>query len=288
MEAFDCIVIGAGPAGLSAAVNLRQRGKSVLVASGGQPSLAKAERVDNYLGLPGLTGAQLMERFAAHAKGAGAVLRTGRVGNVMPFNGRFMVNLNGDILEAGAVILACGVAQAKPVPGEADLLGHGVSYCATCDGMLYRSRPVAVWGLSEDAPEEANFLSEIGCIVTYIAAKRPQALREGVAFCAGRVEAVLGEEAVRAVRVNGAELPVEGAFLLRSAAPPDALVPGLALEDGFVKTDALLRTNIPGLFAAGDLTGKPFQVARAVGDGLVAGLSAAEYLSAQGKAATNA
>ena len=123
-----------------------------------------------------------------------------------------------------------------------------------------------------------------GCAVTYIAAKRPEALDAAVVFCAGRVEAVLGDASVRAVRVNGSELPVEGAFILRPSAPPDALAPGLAMENGFVKTDAFLRTNISGLFAAGDLTGKPFQVANAVGDGLIAGLGAAEYLSESGAA----
>lgn len=279
MEAFDCIVIGAGPAGLSAALNLRQRGKSVLVVSSGEPLLARAERVDNYLGVSGVTGAQLMERFTAHAREFGAVLRAGRVGNVMPFNGRFMANVDGEILETGAVVLACGVSRARPVPGEADLLGRGVSYCATCDGMLYRGRPVAVWGLSDDAPGEAEFLRGIGCAVTYIAERRPEELDASVAFCAGRVEAILGETAVRAVRVCGEEIPVEGVFLLRAAAPPDALVPGLAMRDGFVETDTMLRTNIPGLFAAGDMTGKPLQVANAVGEGLIAALSAAEYLS---------
>ena len=247
---FDCIVIGAGPAGLSAALNLRQRGKTVLVVHSGETLLAKAEQVDNYLGMPGLSGKQMMERFTQHARDAGAVLRKGRAGNVMPFGGRFMVNLDGDILETGAVVLACGVSKAKPVPGEAELLGRGVSYCATC----------------------------IGCSVTYIAGRRPDTLEAGVAFRAGRVEAVEGGAAVEAVRVGGAALPVQGVFILRAATPPDALVPGLALENGFVKTDAAMRTNIPGLFAAGDMTGKPLQVANAVGDGLVAALAAVDYL----------
>ena len=103
---FDCIVVGAGPAGLSAALNLRQRGKTVLVVHSGETLLAKAEQVDNYLGMPGLSGKQMMERFTQHARDAGAVLRKGRAGNVMPFGGRFMVNLDGDILETGAVVLA--------------------------------------------------------------------------------------------------------------------------------------------------------------------------------------
>ena len=264
---FDCIVIGAGPAGLSAALNLRQRGKTVLVVHSGETLLAKAEQVDNYLGMPGLSGKQMMERFTQHARDAGAVLRKGRAGNVMPFGGRFMVNLDGDILETGAVVLACGVSKAKPVPGEAELLCRGVSYCATCDGMLYRGRAVAVWGLSPEAPQEANFLHGIGCSVTYIAGRRPDTLEAGVAFRAGRVEAV---------RVGGATLPVQGVFILRAATPPDALVPGLALENGFVKTDAAMRTSIPRLYAAGDMLGAPLQVAKAVGEGLIAGLCAAE------------
>lgn len=275
---WDCIIVGAGPAGLSAALNLCRRGKRALVVSGGETLLSRAEQVDNYLGLPGLSGKMLMERFTSHARDAGAVLRAGRVGNVLPFDGRFLVNVDGGILDAGAVILACGVPQAKAVPGEAELLGRGVSYCATCDGMLYRGRAVAVWGLCDDAPREAEFLRGIGCAVTFIAARRPQALGGGIAFRAGRVEAVLGGAAVEAVRVGGETLPVEGVFILRAAMPPDALVPGLALRDGFVETDAHMRTRIPGLFAAGDLTGKPLQVANAVGDGLVAALSAVEYL----------
>ena len=111
---FDCIVIGAGPAGLSAALNLRQRGKTVLVVHSGETLLAKAEQVDNYLGMPGLSGKQMMERFTQHARDAGAVLRKGRAGNVMPFGGRFMVNLDGDILETGAVVLACGASGESP------------------------------------------------------------------------------------------------------------------------------------------------------------------------------
>jgi len=280
---YDCIVIGAGPAGLSAALNLRQRGKTVLAVSGGESLLAKAEQVDNYLGLPGMTGKAMMDCFTQHAVRAGAQLHAGRVGNVMPLDGHFLVNLDGDILEAGAVILACGVSRAKPVPGEADLLGRGVSYCATCDGMLYRGRAVAVWGLCDEAPREANFLAEIGCAVTYIAAKRPEGLRDDIVFLAGRVEAVTGSSVLESVRVHGADTAVQGLFILRAATPPDALVPGLALADGSVVTDAHMATSIPGLFAAGDVRGKPLQVACAVGDGLIAALSAVAYLDEQNK-----
>ena len=268
---FDCIVIGAGPAGLSAALNLRQRGKTVLVVHSGETLLAKAEQVDNYLGMPGLSGKQMMERFTQHARDAGAVLRKGRAGNVMPFGGRFMVNLDGDILETGAVVLACGVSKARPVPGEAELLGRGVSYCATCDGMLYRGRAVAVWGLSPEAPQEANFLHGIGCSVTY--------------FDHPRTCAITGGDRVSAVTCDGETVTAEGVFLLRPTMAPTDLFQGLELEGDYVRTDRRMATNLPGVFAAGDCTGGALQVSKAVGEGLVAGQSAAAYL--EGKRSEN-
>lgn len=276
---LDCIVVGGGPAGLSAAINLHQRGKSCLVLSAGAGYLAKAERMDNYLGMPGMTGQEMLCQFGEHAAGMDIEVRTGRVGNILPFDGRFMVNFGGDMLESRSIILATGVSKAKPVAGEAERLGMGVSYCATCDGMLYRGRDVVVWGLAEEAASEANFLAGIGCRVTFVAARRPAELEEAIPFEAGAIREVLGEGVVSAVRLaDGRELPCTGVFILRAAVAPDTLLPGLELEDGFVRTGRDMSTSVPGVFAAGDLVGKPLQVAKAVGEGLVAALSAAEYL----------
>ena len=112
--------------------------------------------------------------------------------------------------------------------------------------------------------------------MTYIAAKRPQALAQGIAFVSGAVTAVYGGAAVTAVDVKGEMLETDGLFILRPAAPPDALVPGIGMENGRVKTDAAMRTSIPRLYAAGDMLGAPLQVAKAVGEGLIARLCAAE------------
>ncbi|WP_367924746.1 NAD(P)/FAD-dependent oxidoreductase [uncultured Ruthenibacterium sp.] len=278
-KVWDCIVVGGGPAGLSAAINLRQRGKQPLVLSAGENLLRKAEQVDNYLGLPGLTGSEMMDQFLRHAHHLSVEIRTAQAGNIMPLGDTFLVNAGGEILTCRSVILACGVSKAKTVPGEEEFLGRGVSYCATCDGMLYRGQEIAVWGLGPDAPDEAAFLASIGCHVHYIAQKKPESLADGIEFLQGRVDAVEGAQTVEHVNVGDQKLPVAGVFILRASVPAGALVPGLSLtEEGFVSADSKKQTSIPGLFVAGDMCGKPLQVAKAVGDGLVAALSCAEYL----------
>lgn len=277
---YDILVIGAGPAGLSAALQARVRGKSVLVVAGDDRdnALYKAHQVDNYLGLPGLTGAELLDRFAAHARETGVERRTGRVLGVMPVGDRFYVSIDSDMEEAGAVILALGVSRGKKYPGEAEFLGRGVSYCATCDGALYREKRVAVVGLSADAPEEAAFLKQLGCQVTYVAAKRPEHLENDIPFVKGVKLEIRGEKAVTVLEADGEEIPCDGVFLLRPSLVPADLLPGLETDGGYITADRDGRTNIPGVFAAGDCTGLPLQVSKAVGEGLVAGLRAAEYL----------
>lgn len=157
MDRFDCAVIGGGPAGLSAAINLHQRGKTVQVLGAAPGFLAKAEQVDNYLGMPGVTGEEMLRQFSAHAAAMGIQALPGRVANILPMGNGFMINFNGEILESRTIVLACGIARAKPVPGEAEFLGRGVSYCATCDGMLYRGKKLLVWGFPRRRPTRQTF-----------------------------------------------------------------------------------------------------------------------------------
>lgn len=282
---YDIAVIGGGPAGLSAAINARARDKSVLVITNDhrESPLYRAERVDNYLGMPGQTGPDILDAFQRHAEASGAVFRRGRVLNIMQAGGTCYLGVGSDVEEAGAVVLATGVSRGKKYPGEAEYLGRGVSYCATCDGMLYRGKAVVVVGLAPDAAEEAGFLHKLGCHVTYVSGKEPHGLDPAIPFVrAARLE-ILGEGAVTALRADGAELPCDGVFILRHAVAPTDLLPGLALEDGYVAVDREMKTNFPGIFAAGDCTGTPLQLAKAAGEGLVAGQRAAEYLDSQPK-----
>ncbi len=276
----DVAVLGAGPAGLSAAINVRARGKSVMVIGNpiSENPLYKAPVVDNYPGLPGISGAALLRQLVDHARESGAQLHTGRVLNAANMGDHFFVNLGRDMAQARCLILAIGAQRGIKLPGEEALLGRGVSWCATCDGMLYRGKQVAVIGLSPDAPSEANFLHEIGCQVTYVARKAPEGLDPAIPVVVGKTPRIEGTTSVSAVQVDETTVPCQGAFILRSAMAPNDLMPALTLENGYILTDRTMATNLPGVFACGDCIGSPLQIAKAVGDGLIAGQSAADYV----------
>ena len=264
---YDILVIGGGPAGLSTAVNARARGRSVLVVSNPlkENPLWPAERVDNYPGLPGVSGAELLKDLRRHAEQAGAEFVTGRALSSVRMPEDWYVSVGPDMYNAKAVVLAAGVARGKKFPGEAEFLGRGVSYCATCDGMLYRDKDVAVLGYSDSARQEAEFLERIGCRVTYF--NRPKNCE------------IRGDDKARSVTCDGRNAEVDCVFILRPALAPTDLFPGLETEKGYVAVDRRMATNLPGVFAAGDCTGGPLQVAKAVGEGLIAGQSAAAYVS---------
>lgn len=280
---YDIIVLGSGPAGLSAAVTARGRNKSVLVIGNRwqDSPLARAELVDNYLGMPGMTGMEMLEAFQRHAQEMGVEQVTGKVLSIMEWEG-FNLTVGSQLYQGSALILAPGVVRQAKFPGEETYLGRGVSYCATCDGMLYRNKPVAVVGRSKDAPHEAAYLKSIGCQVVYVAPKRPDQLEEDIPFLQAAKLAVKGEQTVTALEADGADIPVNGVFILREAVAPGDLLPGLTLEKGAIHVDRNMATSVPGVFAAGDATGAPLQVSKAVGEGLIAALSACEYLDRNG------
>lgn len=255
---YNLLVVGGGPAGLTAAIHARARDRSVLVISN-EPTaspLCKAPRMANFPGLPGVTGLELVERLVKQARDLGAEFRQGRALSVMPMGKSVMVSVENDAVEGQAVILATGVSRAAPLKGETELLGRGVSYCATCDGMFYRGKSVVCAGDAPNFAEEVEFLRSIGCRVR--STKLP-----GLE--------ILGEGKAAGVRTAaGEELPCDGVFLLRASIAPAHLVPGLELAGGYIKVDGRMATNLPGVFAAGDCTGQPLQLAKAVGQGQTA------------------
>lgn len=265
---YDIIIVGAGPAGISAALTARSRGKSVLVISNPyrQSGLYKAKLVENYPGMPSVSGAQMLDTMFAQLQAAAAEVKTGRALGAMKMGDAFSVSVGQDYYQGSAIIIAAGIVQQSAYPGETEFLGRGVSYCATCDGMLFRNRSVAVIGLNDEAESEAEFLRSIGCKVEYFDRKR------------ARKYEIRGDETVKVLIADGEEYPADCVFILRSTIAPTSFMPELEISGGHICASEDGKTNISGVFAAGDCIGKPYQAARAVGQGNTAALSACEYL----------
>ena len=270
----DIAIIGAGPAGYSAAITARKRDKSVVVIGQNAGWLSRAEHIANYPGLPDISGRGLLTAMANQAQALGAELRPGVVHQIVSMGSSFALSLGADFIEAKRVILCTGARQPKLLPGENELLGRGVSYCGTCDGMLYRGKRVAVVAQGPEAVSEANFLAGLCSEVVYFGAK-DDALDPKIIVSSQKPEAILGETTVSGLKAGGEELPFDGIFIFREAAALSTLLPGLEMDGAFIRVDRQMKTNLPGVFAAGDCTGLPLQVAKAVGEGCVAAISAA-------------
>ena len=282
----DLIIVGAGCAGCSAAITARQRNLDVLMIYVGDGGLEKAARVDNYPGMPQASGAEIIRAFRDQAKEMGAVLKRQLVQKIMPMGESFSVLAGNEVFEARSVLLALGIARVSPLPGEEELLGQGVSYCATCDGMFYKGKEIIVIAGGAEAVEEANYLSELGHVRYFI--EKPHAT-EGLSEA---VEVV--KEKPKSIAQDGMELILttdqgthrtDGLFVLRPAMAMTQLLPEVEVEKSSILVDDDLMTNVPGVFAAGDIIGAPLQAAKAVGDGNKAALTIAQYLRRQAKKA---
>lgn len=273
---IDILIVGAGPAGLSAAVNSVTRGKTTRIFSNSENYLSRAEKINNHLGFYNITGKELMNRFRKHAKAMNIKIEDGKVVNILPMGESFMVNINGEIEEAKKVILAMGISRVKEINREIDLLGKGVSYCATCDGMLYRGKRAVVWDQSKDSAEEANYLNSIGVNVTFISKKpHPENLDEHITYINGTISKIIGTDKVQGVAEEKKNIPADAVFILRDAVAPATLVEGLKINGNFIEINRNMETSIKGIYAAGDITGKPLQLSKAVGEGLIAAQHAA-------------
>ena len=230
----------------------------------------------------GVTGEELRAAFQRHLDAMGLTVTEARVNAVYAMGDYFAVQTATDTVEATTVILATGVVQGKPLPGEEEFLGRGVSYCATCDAPLYRGKAVAVIGSSPAAEPEAAYMAEVAASVLYLPLyEGTPDLPAAVRVVREKPTAVTGEAQVTTLQTDGGTYPVDGVFLLRDAMAPTQLVPGLEGAGGHVAVNAKMQTNLPGCFACGDAVGLPYQYVKAAGEGNVAALSAVEYLAAQ-------
>ncbi len=281
MTRFDVAVVGAGPAGLSAALNAAVRRQQVIVI-GPEDSekLLQTQHLENVLGMPGETGPGLMKRFREHVNLYEQVtFDASNVQVVYDMGGYLGLLMPGNrIIEAWSVVLATGVNFGTPLPGENEFLGRGVGYCATCDAALYRGRSVIVVGYNNEAVEEANFIAEMASTTLFVnRTGRPVQLNSGIQVRDDRPLEVIGSDHAEGLRFETGDVMADGVFLIRDARAADQLAPGIALHGRHVAVDAEMATNLPGVFAAGDLVGQPYQINVAVGRGQIAGLSAAKY-----------
>lgn len=278
---FDIAIVGAGPAGLSAAINTVIRNKKTIVF-GNKPEssyLYKAEKVDNYLGMPSLSGKEMIEAFYEHALDIGVKIENKKVQEIFAMGDYYTLNADNEFYEASKVIVTIGVPKSKYIEGEKKYVGKGLSYCATCDGLLYKNKTVIVIGETSEAEEDVQFLSEI-CKKVYYAPsyKKVGKLSFNVELLDGKPKEVYGSDIIEGIKIGDKDIKVEGAFFIRESTPIGKLISGLEMENNYIKVNKHMETNFQGLYAAGDCTGKPLQLSKAVGEGLIAAQRAVQQL----------
>lgn len=293
----DIVIIGSGPAGLSAALYAKRANLDVLVAEKdfqGTGQIAESAQVDNYIGLCGISGFDLGEKFRSDAQKFGAEFYEGNARKIEFQNGVWKTFFENEVIESKAVIYAAGAVHKKlNIPGEERLIGKGVSFCTVCDGALYRGKTVAVIGGGNTALDDALYLSDIAEKV-YLIHRRTEfrgseksvlkiRSRENIEIITpANVLEICGENRVNSIKLdNGRELVLNGIFVAVGMSPATDLVKNIVPLDGggYIQADETGITNAPGLFAAGDVrTKKLRQVVTAVSDGANTAFSAIEYL----------
>ena len=286
----NIVIIGGGPAGLSAAIYAVRAGMqaTVLYKDGG--ALAKTDKIENYFGfIEPVSGAELLERGQKQAERLGAVLRQTEVTGIEYAAQGFTVKTADGVFDADAVILATGSPRAVPkIEGVAAFEGRGVSYCAVCDAFFYRGRKVGVLGNEDYAAHELGQLLPVVGEAVLLTNGKPlhTDVPEGVAVYEKKLTAVNGEEQVEGVTFeDGESLALDGIFVaLGSAGAADlARKIGAMTEGRSIKVDEEMATNVPGLYAAGDCTGGLLQISKAVGEGAKAAMSMIRFVRQQKK-----
>ena len=279
---YDTAIVGTGPAGLAAALTLKLHNKEIVWFGSEELSdkVGRSEKIANYPGVPMVSGAELNARFRNQAKDMGLELTDRRVTNIADMGDRFMLLADNEMYEARTVLLSTGIAAAKGFENEAELLGRGVSYCATCDGFLYRGKTIAAYCTDERMEHDLKYLEEI-------AEKLYVYTSFGYTSGASNVELLKspfkkldgGMKCEKVTLADGTVLDVDGVFILRPAIAPSTLFGGLETDGAHIVTDRRQETNYKGCFAAGDCTGRPYQIAKAVGEGNIAAHAILERLA---------
>lgn len=280
---YDAAIIGTGPAGLSAAINLKLHNKEIIWFGAGNMSVKveKSEKIANYPGVPMTSGAELNEIFKAQAAELGLEIEDKLVTTIMPNGDTFMLLANNDMYEARSVLFAIGSVPAKGFAGESELLGRGVSYCATCDGFLYQGKTIAVFCGDKRYEHEVSYLAGLADKVYLSTSYKDVSIDlPNVERLPKGIREIRGDLKVRSIElVSGESIDVDGVFILRNAIAPATIMAGLEMDGPHIVVNRQCETNLKGCYAAGDCTGRPYQITKAVGEGNIAAHSILEYIS---------
>lgn len=278
---YDCIIVGTGAAGVECALTLKALRRNFLWLGKKELSdkITSAEKIANYAGLPRVSGKQMQEAFLRQIEGEGIEITPLTCTGVYAMGEYFIADTPSGTFEGKTVVLATGIESVKPIEGEKEFLGRGVSYCAVCDGALYRDKTVAVVCSNVELDHDIAFLAKYAKKVYLVPlCKGLRTEGENIEVVSGVPLSLTGERRVEKLLFADKELPVDGVFFLKKAVPPSSLVGGLKTEGEYIVADRKGQTNLKGLFAAGDCTGRPYQYAKAVGEGNVCAHSVNEYL----------
>ncbi|MFA5333932.1 MAG: FAD-dependent oxidoreductase [Candidatus Nanoarchaeia archaeon] len=279
---YDCVIVGRGPAGLSAAIYLARAGKKVLVIGGLNKIWNSEVKINNYFGIGEMTGKALMEKGEAQAEGFGAQIIDALVTKVtINDKGVFACTANSKEYFGKKLLISTGsAAMKKEIVNQDDFIGRGVSFCVPCDGFFFKDKKVIVVGNSEYALEEAIELLDYTKDVTIVTNGKKlnfdkKLLDKRIKFEEYAIEKIIGDKKVKGIKTNKNEIVLDGIFIASGNADSSDLARmlGVISENNKIIVDENMKTNIPGVFAAGDCTPGFGQIATAVAKGAVAGMA---------------
>lgn len=284
---YDVIIIGKGPAGISAALYVKRANLNVLVIGKDGGALEKTKEIDNYYGFQNtISGKELLINGINQAKRLNIPIETDEVVNIK-FDGIYYVETRNNTFEARALILATGTSRKKPlIKGVKEFEGRGISYCAICDAFFYRNKDVSILGSGDYALSEARTLLPIAKSVSILTNGEELVQNRGIneedfSIEEKKIEEIIGTEAVNKVKfTDGTHIETQGVFIAIGVASSTDLAKkiGAVTKDNSIVVDENMATNVPGLYACGDCTGGLLQISKAVYEGAKAGLSAIKYL----------
>lgn len=286
---YDIAIIGTGPAGISAAITAKLRNKNIILFGNKDLSdkINKAHSIKNYTGLPNVTGEELATALKNHLNDLDIEITEKRVNAVYSMGEYFALQVGKEMIESKSLILATGVTASKTLENEDEFLGRGVSYCATCDAHFCKGKDVAVIAYTKEAEEDALFLSEVCSSIKYFPLYD---ISNEIFDKYGNIQIIKDKPIGFAGNMKAEKIICENSsydafstFVVRNNISADKLVPGLKTDGTHIIVDLQMETNIKGLFACGDIAGKPYQYIKSAGQGNIAALSAVAYLANKSK-----